>query len=350
MNRSSLLSVLVVASALTGCPGRAVFGEPSADAGRSARRDAAQADTNRDAAPRDAAPRDAAPRDAAPRDAAPSDAAPSDAAPSDASRDASLVDGHVSGDGSVADAATLLDGALPDSGLHLGPAPVLLGPSTDLSRAGAYVLIGKTGITNAAGSLISGGHVGVSPVFSPSITGFALILDPSGQFSTSISVVPPARVYAADYAVPTPANLTSAILDLEGAYADAASRTLPDFTNLLDGHIGGLVLVPGLYRWGSSVDVTAPITFLGGVNDVWILQVQNDVDVSAAIDMLLAGGARASNIFWQIAGQVTIHSGAHFEGIILSQTGITLQTGASLHGRALAQTLVAIDDNSITAP
>ena len=47
---------------------------------------------------------------------------------------------------------------------------------------------------------------------------------------------------------------------------------------------------------------------------------------------------------------MTIHANAHFEGIILAKTGITLQTTASLHGRALAQTLVAIDNNAITAP
>jgi len=66
--------------------------------------------------------------------------------------------------------------------------------------------------------------------------------------------------------------------------------------------------------------------------------------------MVLAGGAQARNIFWVVSGQATIHAGAHFEGVILSQTGITLQTLASLHGRAYAQTLIAIDDNAVTAP
>ncbi|MEA2696623.1 MAG: hypothetical protein QOI66_894, partial [Myxococcales bacterium] len=59
---------------------------------------------------------------------------------------------------------------------------------------------------------------------------------------------------------------------------------------------------------------------------------------------------RPRNIFWQVAGAVTIHVNAHFEGIILGKTGITLQTKASMNGRALAQTLVALDDNAITAP
>jgi hypothetical protein len=66
--------------------------------------------------------------------------------------------------------------------------------------------------------------------------------------------------------------------------------------------------------------------------------------------MTLAGGAQASNVFWQVAGQVTAGPTSHFEGVILTATSITMNTGASLHGRALAQTLVALDNNSITAP
>ncbi len=66
--------------------------------------------------------------------------------------------------------------------------------------------------------------------------------------------------------------------------------------------------------------------------------------------MILSDGAQAKNIYWQVAGNVTIHASSHFEGIIMSKTSITLQTTATLHGRALAQTLVALDDNAVTAP
>jgi hypothetical protein len=253
----------------------------------------------------------------------------------DANVDAAIVDGGT-------DAAT--------DGGHLGPAPVDLGMPTDLASAAAYALLGKSGITNASGTLISGGHVGVSPAAATSITGFALILDSSNQFSTSVSVMAPWRVYAADYAVPTPTNLTSAVLSMEGAYSDAAGRTLPDFLNLSSGNLGGLTLAPGLYHWGTSVTVPSDVTISGGANDVWIFQIANDLDVSTLSHVLLGGSAQAQNIFWQVSGQTTIHANAHFEGIILCSTGITMQTGASLHGRALAQTLIALDNNAITAP
>ena len=99
-----------------------------------------------------------------------------------------------------------------------------------------------------------------------------------------------------------------------------------------------------------QVTIPTDVTIAGGASDVWIFQISNDLDLSSAKNVTLSGGAQAKNIFWQVAGNVTIHANAHFEGIILSQTAITLQTYASMRGRALAQSLVAIDNNAITAP
>ena len=72
--------------------------------------------------------------------------------------------------------------------------------------------------------------------------------------------------------------------------------------------------------------------------------------MSAAVNMTLIGGAQAKNIFWQVAGQATFGTTSHFEGIILSMTGITFQTGATIKGRALAQTAVVLDANTVTNP
>ena len=96
--------------------------------------------------------------------------------------------------------------------------------------------------------------------------------------------------------------------------------------------------------------IPSNVTISGGPNDTWIFQVTGDLDLSTATNILLAGGAEARNIVWQVSGNVTIHANAHFEGNILCQTGITMQTNASLHGRALSQTLVALDNNAITVP
>jgi len=72
--------------------------------------------------------------------------------------------------------------------------------------------------------------------------------------------------------------------------------------------------------------------------------------MSNAVNMTLSGGAQAKNIFWQVAGQATFGTTSHVEGVILSMTGITLQTGASMNGRALAQTAIVLDGNAVTKP
>lgn len=252
-------------------------------------------------------------------------------------------DGPNHGDGGTSDAAN--NPPNPDG---LGPAPVSLGSSTDAAAAGNYVILAKTGITNVTGSMITGGNLGLSPAAASFITGFSLTANTG--YSTSVSVISPGKVYAADYASPTPSNLTSAVLAMQTAYRDAAGRTNPDFLNLGSGNIGSRTLAPGLYKWGTGVTIPLDVTIAGTANDVWIFQISNDLDLASAKNVLLSGGAQAKNVFWQVAGSVTIHANAHFEGVILCQTGITLQTTASLHGRALAQTLVAIDNNAITAP
>ena len=72
--------------------------------------------------------------------------------------------------------------------------------------------------------------------------------------------------------------------------------------------------------------------------------------MSSAVRITLAGGAQAKNIFWQVADAVTLGTTSHFEGIILGQTGINLQTGATINGRMLAQTAVTLQMNTVTRP
>jgi hypothetical protein len=256
------------------------------------------------------------------------------------------------GDGETAGADGGVDAPRnnPPNPLGRGPAPVPLGATTDPQAAASYVLLAKTGITNVTGSSITGGHVALSPAAASFITGFSLVADPTNVFATSVSVVSPSKVYASNYAAPTPANLTVAVLAMQAAYADAASRTDPDFLNFRSGEIGGETLAPGLYTWGTGVTIPTDVTLSGGADDVWIFQISNDLDLGTATSVILSGGAQAKNIYWQVAGEVTIHANAHFEGVILGQTGITLQTQASMDGRAFAQSLIALDDNAITAP
>jgi len=223
----------------------------------------------------------------------------------------------------------------------LDPAPVLLG------LAGNFVILTKTGISTTGVTSIVG-DIGVSPIAASAITGFGLILDASNEFSTSSLVT--GKVYAADYAPPTPANMTTAVSDMETAFTDAAGRTLPDYTELGAGDISGMTLAPGLYKWGTGVLITSVgVTLSGGANDVWIFQIAGDLTVSNSAMVTLSGGAQAKNIFWQVSGQATLGTAADFKGIILSQTLISLNTGAVLNGRALAQTAVTLNATTVGA-
>jgi len=220
-----------------------------------------------------------------------------------------------------------------------GPAKV------NLRSAGDFVILAKTGVdTTGTTSIV--GDVGISPAAASFITGFGLTMDSSNEFSTSSLVT--GRVYAADYAPPTPTKMTTAVSDMGTAYTDAAGRTNPDQTELGAGDITSMTLAPGLYKWGTGVLISAAgVTLSGGANDVWIFQIAQNLDVADGAHVTLSGGAQASHVFWQVAGQATIGTTAVMKGVILCQTAIVLNTGATLDGRALAQSAVSIDSGTV---
>ena len=215
----------------------------------------------------------------------------------------------------------------------------------DLGAAGNYVILAKTAINNISTSAITG-DLGLSPAATSYVTGFSLT-NATG-YATSAQIT--GKIFAADMADPTPINLTTAVSNMITAYNDAAGRPSPDFSELGTGNIGGKTLTSGLYKWTNSITMPSEVTISGGANDVWIFQIAGDLSMSPAVKITLVGGAQAKNIFWQVAGQATFGTTTHFEGIILSMTGITFQTGASMNGRALAQTAVVLDGNAITKP
>jgi hypothetical protein len=210
----------------------------------------------------------------------------------------------------------------------------------NLGVAGNFAILSKTGITSVYKSSITG-DIGTSP-----ITGAAMVLD-CGEVT--------GNVYSVDAAGPackttSASMLTTAISNMQTAYTDAAGRNTPDFVNLGAGNIGGKTLTPGLYKFTSSVVIPTDIALAGGPDDVWIIQVSGNLDMSSAVRVTLSGGAQAKNIFWQVAGAVTFGTTSHFEGNVLGQTGIHLRTGASINGRLLAQTAATLQKSTVTQP
>ena len=251
--------------------------------------------------------------------------------------------------------ATITVGALSVSGVPLAASHVwtfttgdTLAPTlpVELGTAGDFVILAKSAISTVPTSAVTG-DLGVSPAAASFITGFSLTADSTNVFSTSPQVT--GKVYAANYAVPTPSNLTTSVSDMLLAFTDAAGRA-PDVTELGAGAIGGMTIAPGVYKWASGLLIPTDVTLSGGATDIWIFQIAGNLTVSSGAQVLLSGGALPKNIFWQVAGLVDLGTTAHAEGVILSQTSITLHTGASINGRLLAQTAVHIDGSTVVKP
>jgi hypothetical protein len=218
--------------------------------------------------------------------------------------------------------------------------------AVDLGEAGEFAILAKSGVSTVPASAITG-DVGLSPAAATYLTGFTLNLDDTDTYATSTQVT--GMLYASDFAPPTPANLTAAIGDMELAFTDAAGRP-PDVTELGAGNIGGMTLEPGVYAWGTSLLIPTDIALEGSDTDVWIFQISGDLTLSSGVQVTLSGGARPENVFWQVAGLVELGTTAHAEGVVLTQTSITLRTGASIDGRLLAQTAVELDMATVVEP
>ena len=227
-----------------------------------------------------------------------------------------------------------------------------------------FVILATTGITEA--NPVNGaitGNIGVSPTTGTSIT----VACSEMQGASSVSAIHAAdAAYAvtgfANCAVPTSSLVAQAVSDLGAAYTAASDPATPagvgaSNLNLLGGNLpAGTNFVPGTYTWGSDVNINGDITLTGGASDVWIFQMSGNLVVAAGASVpagtkvLLSGGAVPSNVFWQVGGaSATLGTYSTFRGNILTSpsTLIAIQTGAVLHGRALAGTSVALDGNIV---
>jgi hypothetical protein len=213
----------------------------------------------------------------------------------------------------------------------------------DLGSAAHFAILAQSGISTTGTTSVLG-DIGVSPIDATGMTGFGLVMDPSGTFATSAMVL--GKATASDYTAPTPANLTDAVNDMQAAYTDAAGRPA-DVTDLGAGDIGGMTIAPGVYAWGTDLTIPTDVTLAGGPASVWIFQVSGTLTTASATTIILSGGATAGNVYWQVAGQTTLGTTSSFSGIILDETAIVMNTGATLDGRALAQTAVTLDGSIV---
>jgi hypothetical protein len=217
----------------------------------------------------------------------------------------------------------------------------------DLGTAGDFAILAKSGVSTVPPSVITG-DIGVSPIAQSAMTGFSLIANSAGTYATSAQVT--GKLYAASDIAPTPVKMTAAVGDMEIAYTNAAGRVNPDHVEYMTGALGGATLSPGLYKFGTSVGFSTDCTLSGSSEDTWIFQIAGDISIAANKQIILAGGALARNIVWVVTGKTTHGAGSHFEGIILGATSAEFITGSSINGRVLVQTMVTLQQTTVTSP
>ena len=207
-----------------------------------------------------------------------------------------------------------------------GPATVFLG------SAGTFAVLGAAGVTNAGPTVVTG-DLGTYPT--ASCTGLPTPCTGNG----------PGQVNGTIDAADVIAQHAQASLVI--AYNDAKGRT----TNAIGvaGDLGGRTLTPGLYKSATTLAITGTLTLDGP--GVYIFQMGTGLTVNTGAMVVLAGGATADNIFWQVGSAATLGTTADFKGTIMAGTTVTIANGARLNGRALALTAsVTLDSNNITIP
>jgi hypothetical protein len=199
-----------------------------------------------------------------------------------------------------------------------------------LRSASSFVVLAGSTVTSTGPTSITG-DLGVSP--GTAVTGF-----------------PPGTVVGAQHAGdPTAAQ---GVADLTTAYNDAAGRTLCPVS--VAGNLGGQTLAPGLYSSTSSLEISSGDLTLDAQGDgdaVFIFQMASTLTTTAGRQVVLANGAKAANVFWQVGTSATLGTTSAFQGTIMADQAVTLNNGATLNGRALARiAAVNLDSNTIVRP
>ena len=224
--------------------------------------------------------------------------------------------------------------------------------AVNLGDAANFSIVAQTLISDADPSVsIIVGNIGIDPA--------------AGSFITDVSCTKVnGTIYDnnAGYTGGYDSNVTclvtnaSYVLDVQSdmvtAYNDARGRTGTNTTEFNAGDLGGQTLTPGLYKWSTAVTIPTDVTFdcLGDASGVFILQISQTLSISNGKQVILSGGCQAANIFWQLDTQATLGTTSIFNGNILAGTAIVINTGATLNGRAFAQTAVTLDANNVTLP
>ncbi len=203
-------------------------------------------------------------------------------------------------------------------------------PSVALGKASSFAILAGSTVTSQGPTLVNG-MLGLSP--GTALTGF-----PPGKVNGAIHLGDPSAAMAK--------------LALTTAYNDAAGRSTAPIT--VSGNLGGQTLAPGLYKSTSSLAISSGDLTLDGKGDsnaTFIFQMASTLTTTSGRKVILSGGAKAANIFWQVGTSATLGTSSVFKGNLLADQSITVTTGATLEGRALTRIgAVTLDSNTVTVP
>jgi hypothetical protein len=209
-----------------------------------------------------------------------------------------------------------------------GPASGANPTAPALSMAKRYVVLGASAVTNTGGTAITGDLGVSSPGISP--TGF-----PPGSIT--------GMIHSGD------ASSAQAQGKLTPAYNFLAAKTCA--TSLTGEDLGSRTLTQGVYCFTSSAQLTGKLTLNGNANSVFIFKIASALNTASNSSVVMTGGSQARNVYWQVGSSATLGTGTAFKGNILALTSVSMATGASLSGRALARHgAVTLDGNAISMP
>jgi hypothetical protein len=211
--------------------------------------------------------------------------------------------------------------------------PVQTTQQNAIPLAGAvnFTILAGSAVTNTGPTTVNG-DIGLSP-------------------GSSVGGFPPGILVGTQHINDVTVN--QAKIDLTTAYNDAMGRVCTDIVTL-SGNIGGLTLTPGLYKSTSSMAISSgDVTFdaKGNANAVFIIQIASSFTTTSGRKVILAGGALASNIYWQVGSSATFGTTSVLKGNFFVMQSITFNTGATLDGRALTRIGgVTMSSNTLVKP
>ena len=211
-------------------------------------------------------------------------------------------------------------------------------PTVNLRGTARFAILAASEITSVPTSAILG-DVGISPAARSKIAGLTPVEVTGG-------------IFAADDGGATAVMLTQAQNDLTTAYNDAAGRSL-GAVDVANADLGGRTLAPGLYKSTGTLNVTGNLTLdaQGDANAIYIFQVASTLNAASGSQVILSGGTKPGNVFWQVGASAALGTTAAFKGNIMADQSISFATGSTLDGRALVRIgAVTLDSTTINIP